>query len=179
MVLMAWMMVLGACSAKQPSVSPEVVKPLELKAIQSISTVQETEQFKVEVGSNRLLTYTSVKKPSPLSVVLYFPETVIDGAATDIVVDSDVVSSVTASAISAEGQASRIEIGLKQDASYEVIRGESGLSVVFNTAAGAEKNLRAAMKTSAETPAPIPVENPWPWLRPVRRQQLRPQMPWK
>ena len=160
MVLLAWMMVLGACSAKQPSVAPDVVKPLELKAIQSISTVQETKQFKVEVGSNRLLTYTSVKKPSPLSVVLYFPETVIDGAATDIVVDSDVVSSVTASAISADGQASRIEIGLKQDASYEVIRGESGLSVVFNTVAGTGvRTPETAMKTKAETPAPMPVEN--------------------
>ena len=158
LALIAWMMVLWACSTKQPSVSPEVVKPLELKAIQSISTVQETDQFKVEVGSNRLLTYTSVKKPSPLSVVLYFPETVIDGAATDIVIDSDVVSFITASAISTGGQASRIEIGLKQDAPYEVIRGESGLSVVFNTVAG-EKTLETTMNTGAETVVPVPVEN--------------------
>ncbi len=158
LALIAWMMVLWACSTKQPSVSPEVVKPLELKAIQSISTVQETDQFKVEVGSNRLLTYTSVKKPSPLSVVLYFPETVIDGAATDIVIDSDVVSFITASAISTGGQASRIEIGLKQDAPYEVIRGESGLSVVFNTVAG-EKTLETTMNTEVETVVPVPVEN--------------------
>ena len=72
MVLIAWMMVLGACSAKQPSVSPDVVKPLELKAIQSISTLQESDQFKVEIGSNRLLTYTSVKKPiSPECCALF------------------------------------------------------------------------------------------------------------
>jgi len=160
MVLLAWVMVLGACSVKQPSVAPDVVKPLELKAIQSISTVQETGQFKVEVKSNRLLTYTSVKKPSPLSVVLYFPETVIDGAATDIVVDSNVVSSVAASAISADGQASRIEIGLKQDASYEVIRGESGLSVVFNTVAGAGAKIPdTAMNAETEIPAPVLIEN--------------------
>ena len=150
LALIAWMMVLGACSATQPSASPDVVKPLELKAIQSISTVQETDQFKVEVGSNRLLTYTSVKKPSPLGVVLYFPETVIDGAVTDIVIDSDVVSFITASAISTGGQASRIEIGLKQDAPYEVIRGESGLSIVFNKVAG-PKALETAINTDAET----------------------------
>lgn len=154
--LFAWMMVLGACSTTQPSGSPDVVKPLELKAIQSISAVQESDQFKVEVGSNRLLTYTAVKKPSPLSVVLYFPETVIDGAETDIVIDSGVVNFITASAISNEGQASRIEIGLKQDAPYEVIRGESGLSIVFHTAAG-EKKLEAAMNTSAETGPPVSV----------------------
>ncbi|MBW2514698.1 MAG: hypothetical protein JRE21_09045, partial [Deltaproteobacteria bacterium] len=132
------------------------MKPLELKAIQSISAVQESDQFKVEVGSNRLLTYTAVKKPSPLSVVLYFPETVIDGAETDIVIDSGVVNFITASAISSEGQASRIEIGLKQDAPYEVIRGESGLSIVFHTAAG-EKQLEAAMNTSAEKESPVSV----------------------
>ncbi|MDX2448399.1 MAG: type IV pilus secretin PilQ [Desulfobacterales bacterium] len=159
LALIAWMMVLGACSAKQPSVSPDVVKPLELKAIQSISTVQEADQFKVEVGSNRLLTYTSVKKPSPLSVVLYFPETVIDGAATDIVIDSDVVSFVTASAISTEGQASRIEIGLKQDAPYEVIRGESGLSVVFNSIAGGKTLETAQIDTGIETTATAPAES--------------------
>ncbi len=158
LALIAWMMVLGACSATQPSASPDVVKPLELKAIQSISTVQETDQFKVEVGSNRLLTYTSVKKPSPLGVVLYFPETVIDGAVTDIVIDSDVVSFITASAISTGGQASRIEIGLKQDAPYEVIRGESGLSIVFNKVAG-PKALETAINTDAENASSARVES--------------------
>ncbi len=158
LTLIAWMMVLGACSATQPSDSPDVVKPPELKAIQSISTVQETDQFKVAVGSNRLLTYTSVKKPSPLSVVLYFPETVIDGAVTDMVIDSDVVSFISASAISTEGQASRIEIGLKQDVPYEVIRGESGLSIVFNTLAG-QKALETTMSTGAETAPTALVES--------------------
>jgi type IV pilus assembly protein PilQ len=153
LALIAWMMVLGACSATQPSVSPDVAKPLELKAIQSISTVQETDQFKVEVGSDRLLTYTSVKKPSPLSVVLYFPETVIDTAVTDSVIDSDVVSFITASAISTEGQASRIEIGLKQDVPYEVIRGESGLSIVFHSFADQE-DLETAMNTDTGKVSP-------------------------
>jgi type IV pilus assembly protein PilQ len=156
--LIAWMMVLGACSATQPSVSPDVVKPHELKTIQSISTMQETDQFKVAVGSNRLLTYTSVKKPSPLGVVLYFPETVIDDAVTNMVVDSDVVSFISASAISTDGQASRIEIGLKQDAPYEVIRGENGLSIVFNRPAG-QKALETALNTDTETVPPALAES--------------------
>jgi type IV pilus assembly protein PilQ len=161
MILMAWIMVLGACSAKQPTVSPEVVKPLELKAIQSISTAQESDHFTVAVGSNRLLTYTSVKKPSPLSVVLYFPETVIDGAATDLVIDNDVVSSVRASAISAEGQASRIEIGLNQDAPYEVIRGERGLNIVFTNLTD-PKAPETPVSASVETLPPVstPLESP-------------------
>ncbi len=149
----------GACSAKQPSVSPDVVKPLELKAIQSISTLQESDQFKVEIGSNRLLTYTSVKKPIPLSVVLYFPETVLEGAVTDIAIDNDVIGSVTAAAISAEGKASRIEIGLKQDVPYEVIRSERGLSVVFQTVAG-EKAIESAMSNATGTPASAVLETP-------------------
>ena len=158
LTLIAWMMVFVACSATQPSVSPDVVKPPELKAIQSISTVQETGQFKVAVGSNRLLTYTSVKKPSPLSVVLYFPETVIDDAVTNLIVDNDVVSFISASAISTEGQASRIEIGLKQDAPYEVIRGESGLSIVFDTPAD-QKAHETAVSTDAETMPPALAES--------------------
>ncbi len=131
MILFAGTMLLAACAAKQPAVAPDVAKPLELKAIQSISTSQETDRITVEIGSNRLLTYTSVKKPSPLSVVLYFPETVIDTTTRDLVVENEIVHHVSASAISAEGNASRIEIGLNRDAPYEVIRGDSGLIVVF------------------------------------------------
>jgi len=100
MILFAGMMLLTACAAKQPAVSPDVAKPLEPKAIQSIAASEETDRITIEIGSNRLLTYTSVKKPSPLSVVLYFPETVVDTTATDIVVENEIIHSVTASAIS-------------------------------------------------------------------------------
>ena len=137
MILFAGLMLMTACASKQPTVTPDVAKPLEPKAIQSISTSAETDRIIVEIGSNRLLTYTSVKKPSPLSVVLYFPETIVDTVATDLAVENDIVHSVNASVISTESKASRIEIGLNQDAPYEVIRNESGLQVVFAYSSGA------------------------------------------
>ncbi len=161
MMLVAGMLLMAACAAKQPAVAPDVAKPLESKAIQSISTSQETDRITVEIGSNRLLTYTSIKKPAPLSVVLYFPETVVDTAATDLVVENKIVHSITAAAISAEGNASRIEIGLKQDAPYEVIRNESGLQVVFAYATSgndtSESSLQAATAPVAQ---PIVEDNP-------------------
>ncbi len=157
MILFAWMMLLAACAAKQPAVTSDVAKPLEPKAIQSITTSQETGRITVEIGSNRLLAYTSVKKPSPLSVVLYFPETIIDTASVDIVVENDIVHSVKASAISAEGKASRIEIGLKQDAPYDVIRDENGLQVLFANSANvldsSGSSSQAATPTVEETAA--------------------------
>jgi type IV pilus assembly protein PilQ len=156
MMLFAGMFLLAACAAKQPAVAPDVAKPLELKAIQSISTSEGPDQIRVEIGSNRLLTYTSVKKPSPLSVVLYFPETVIDTAQSDLVVENHIVHSVTTSAISAEGKASRIEIGLKQDAPYEVIRDESGLQVVFAYTKKVDNKLEASSLSAA---APVAAQS--------------------
>ncbi len=157
MILFAGMFLLAACAAKQPAVAPDVAKPLELKAIQSISTSQETDRINVEIGSNRLLTYTSVKKPSPLSVVLYFPETIVDSAETALVVENEIVHSVTASAISAEGKASKVEIGLTQDAPYEVIRDESGLQVVFAYISSVDDISDASSQTSA-APVTEPTE---------------------
>jgi len=162
MMLFAGTMLLAACAAKQPAVAPDVAKPLELKAIQSISTSEEAGRFTVEIGSNRLLTYTSVKKPSPLSVVLYFPETVVDATETDLVVQSEIVHAVSASAIAAEGNASRIEIGLKQDAPYEVFREESGLRVVFADTKHADNFEASGIAAATPVAASIAQENPTP-----------------
>jgi type IV pilus assembly protein PilQ len=131
-ILLVWLTVFTACGPKQATISPEVVKPPELKAIKSITAFEEADSYLLKIESNRVLTYTSIKKPLPLSVVLYFPETVLDNTGPAIDLDNDVIHTVTASMLSSEGQAAKIEIGLKKDTSYEVLRQENGLLVIFN-----------------------------------------------
>jgi len=43
------------------------------KLITQISTTEDPKTSIVRVHGNQLLTYTSLKQPSPLSVLLYFP----------------------------------------------------------------------------------------------------------
>ena len=106
----------------------------EPKLITDISTTEDSESSIVLVSGDRLLTYTSVKQPFPLGVLLYFPETALDNIETTYTPDSDIVRSVQASEITDKGHTSRIEILLKKDASYEVAREDTGLKISFKKA---------------------------------------------
>ena len=130
-MLLFWMAAFTACATKEKIVSSDPVKPLASKAIKSISATEETNSYRVEIEGNRMLTYTLVKKPVPLSVVLYFPETVLEEAAlhTDFVAEGNIVSGIRAVELASDGQSSKIEINLQQDAPYEVLRRENGLAV--------------------------------------------------
>lgn len=101
------------------------------KLITNISTAEDAESSMVLVQGDRLLTYTSVKQPFPLGVLLYFPETAIDNIETTYTPDSDIVKSVQATEITDNGHTSRIEILLNQDVSYEVDREDTGLKISF------------------------------------------------
>jgi hypothetical protein len=165
-ILLLCMAAFTACATKEKIVSPDVVKPLEPKAIKSISAAEEVNSYRVEIEGNRVLTYTSVKKPVPLGVVLYFPETVLAEAAfhTDIVSESNIVSKITAAELSSDGQSSKIEITLKQDVPYEVIRKENGLVVVF------QKNSDSSLTADGRRD-PV-VKDDGTLARPVRRQPV-------
>ncbi len=131
-VLSAFLAILSGCAAKDKPINSDITKPLEPKTIKAISVTENDESFKVDIAGNRLLTYTSVKKPVPLSVVLYFPETELDTAQRDLRVQNTVIGSVTATELTANGKASRVEILMNKDVAYEVIRKDNGINIVFS-----------------------------------------------
>lgn len=133
------------------------------KAISSINTSKETDGFIVTISGDQLLTYTSVKQPFPLGVILYFPDTRLDNVGREIQPESSVVSSVNATELTEKGHTSRIEIKLKNDVAYEVSRKGNGLIVKFpesaepvieeQTIESAEKTEPAAAVEKQELPA--------------------------
>ena len=131
-VLSAFLAVLSGCAAKDKPVSSDITKPLEPKTIKAISITENDESLNVDIAGNRLLTYTSVKKPVPLSVVLYFPETELAATQRDLQVENSVIGSVSATELTANGKASRVEILMNADVSYEVVRRENGINIIFN-----------------------------------------------
>jgi type IV pilus assembly protein PilQ len=133
-VLSAFLAILAGCAAKEKPINSDITKPLEPKTIKAISITENDESLNVDIAGNRLLTYTSVKKPVPLSVVLYFPETELDTIQRDLEVEGSVIGSVTATELTANGKASRVEILMNEDVAYEVVRKENGINIVFNKA---------------------------------------------
>ena len=111
--------------------SKDVQKTPKLNLITDISVTEDADSIVVLIKSDRLLTYTSVKQPFPLGVLLYFPDTAIDQIETSLAPDLDIVSSVHATELTEDGHTSRIEIALKKDSSYEVSREGEGLKILF------------------------------------------------
>jgi len=100
-----------------------------------------------------LLTYTSVKQPVPLGVLLYFPETALGDINKTYMPESDLVGSINASELTDKGHTARIEIALKQDASYEVIRQDNDLRIIFNKVSPSSTSTEQVIKTQEEKPA--------------------------
>ena len=146
-VLSAFLAILSGCAAKDKPINSDITKPLEPKTIKAISVTENDESLHVDIAGNRLLTYTSVKKPVPLSVVLYFPETELDTAQRDLRVENSVIGSVTATELTANGKASRVEILMNEDVAYQVVRKDNGIDIVFSKATEAET---AAAATQAD-----------------------------
>ncbi len=120
------------------------------KLITQISAVEDSETSGVRVSGNQLLTYTSVKQSSPLGVLLYFPETDVDNIDTTYHPESDVVASIKTFELTAKGQTTRIEILLKEDVSYEVIREDNDLIISFKKPAAVTQDFKKTEKSSAE-----------------------------
>jgi type IV pilus assembly protein PilQ len=122
------------------------------KQITGIQVSKEPDADVVNIQGNTILSYTSIKQPTPLSVILYFPETAVSDATPVVPADDDVIGNI---AISRAGdtQTGKLEIGLKKDVPYQVKREGNSLIVSFERKApGASVNV-AALSVS-ETPIP-------------------------
>lgn len=122
---------ISGCTPKMSTKEGDIEKPPELKLITGISTTEDSESINILIKGNSLLTYTSVKQPFPLSVILYFPETALDNVETAFSLDNDMIDAIKASELTEKGHTSIIEISLKKDTSYEVTREDTGLNISF------------------------------------------------
>jgi type IV pilus assembly protein PilQ len=129
------MMVLSGCASNPMAVKEtkkDADQSFEPKRITDISLKEDLTSCNIWIKGNRLLTYTSVKQPFPLGVLLYFPETLLGDINTDYIPDSDIITSIKASELTTHGHTSRAEILLKKDVSYEVTQEDTGLKITFN-----------------------------------------------
>jgi len=119
--LLALLTLSAGCASNTTAVK-ETQKPtvesVQTKRITQISIAEDSESSIVKIGGNQVLSYTSVKQPFPLGVLLYFPETALDNIQSNFSPESDIVAGITSSELAAKTHASKIEISLKKDISY-------------------------------------------------------------
>jgi type IV pilus assembly protein PilQ len=125
-------------------------KPLHV--IQAIEAEQNDGANNVYVRGDGHLTYTAVKQPFPLGVILYFPDTKLASENVGISKDNPLIQSISASQLDEGGETSRLEILLRQDAAYTVNELDDGLQIAFaNTAKSTASGEKANMDTSEMT----------------------------
>ena len=130
LLMLLLMLFAGCVSGKAVKKKAQEDKAL-VNLITAISMAEGSESTTISIQGKNLLTYTSVKRPVPLSVTLYFPETALGKIKTLLTSDSDIVESVKASELTESGHTVRIEILLKKDIFYKVTREGNGLQILF------------------------------------------------
>jgi type IV pilus assembly protein PilQ len=147
------LLVFIGCASNTKSVKeaqePAVESP-QPKLITQISTTDDPKASIVRISGNQMLTYTSVKQPSPPGVMLYFPETTFGDIDENYHPESDIIASIHTSALKTKKETSRVEILLKKDVSYEVNRDDGGLVISFKKQDVDAPTLKIAQKSSAK-----------------------------
>ncbi len=129
-------MILGAagCASnniRAPKSERAIAPAADSKLITGISTSEDDGTVVVSVNSSSPLTYSSVKQPLPLSVILYFPETALENSITGEIPENSIIGSVKAAELPGAGHTSKIIISLIKNVSYEVTSEDTGLRIAF------------------------------------------------
>ena len=122
-----------ATTSKKPS-PRDLEQASGPRMITQIRTAEDLESTRVWISGNAVLTYTSIKQPLPLSVILYFPDTVLQNIQPTYSFHSDTIGPIKTSILKTKKDVAKIEIVLKKDVPYKVIREDSGLKLTFRKA---------------------------------------------
>ncbi|MEE8541561.1 MAG: type IV pilus secretin PilQ [Desulfobacterales bacterium] len=132
-LMFAWLVsIVMGCASTSPKKTPEQSeKQTGPKHITRINTAEDRDSLNVLISGTGALTYTAIKQPHPLSVILYFPDTILENIKPLYAIDNDLIAAIKTSQFKTRKDVSKIEIVLKKDIPYEVVPKNSGLKVTF------------------------------------------------
>ena len=108
------------------------------RMITGVQITREADAVVVMIYGNAMLSYTSVKQSSPLGVAMYFPDTAtVSGLTPVLPAGIDVIDGIAAVQMP-DVMTSKINVTLKQDIPYQVVREGNNLKVIFEQAAPAD-----------------------------------------
>ena len=130
----------------------------------------------VVINGLQPLTYTSVKQPLPLGVVLYFPNTRLNVSQTDVQSTGNPIASIHAGQIEAKTNTTRIEILLASDVPYNVVQDGDSLKIQFqklNSASKGDSNDSATQSSPALQPTATNESQPIQFARTLMKDARR------
>ncbi len=119
--------------ATQPQQAEQIAAP-RLNNIAAVTAAQTPEGVRVTISGDGPLTFSSLKQPDPLAVVLYFPETSVSQLQVNKPEGLGLISRIQARDGSGNRTA-RIEIQLTADASYKAAQDGNSVQIDFPKAA--------------------------------------------
>ncbi len=151
----------GCAGTQKTSAAPDsaVPAPENSAVITKISVSEGVDTLEVQIVGDSLLTFTSVKQPSPLGVVLYFPKTQLKDADSEYPVKNEPVERVTVSTPQEADLPLRIEIALTQDVPYDILRENQTLKVIFPKPG--KKQSLASSNPSPKAAEPVKAKDPF------------------
>ncbi len=103
------------------------------KRITDIRITDQPDAVDVFIQGNQMLTYTSVRQPVPLALVLYFARTGLATTQNFFTPPNEVIHSIVATELVQQGHTTtKVKILLKKDAFSEITREGSDLKVSFS-----------------------------------------------
>ncbi len=132
-LMFAWLAsILMGCASTSPKKTPQQIETQTgPKHITRIDIAEDRDSLNVLISGTAALTYTAIKQPHPLSVILYFPDTILENIKPLYAIDNDLIAAIKTSQFKTRKDVSKIEIVLKKDIPYEVVPKNSGLKVTF------------------------------------------------
>lgn len=125
------LMAAGCASQSAPQSETESPPPMQRTAITEIATSHTDETTEVMISADGPLTFSSLKQPDPLAVVLYFPQTSADKVNVERDSDSPLIRGIAAQE-NPGSHTTRVEIQLAADVAYAAEQTEHGVNLIFS-----------------------------------------------
>lgn len=151
LIAFTFLLVVAGCASKATPAQPELAKAETISDERNIHEITATEDKAavfVTIKGNQPLAYTAVKRLQPPGVALYFLDTALAGVEETYTPESALVKDIVTIRRKDKGEASRIQINLKEDVPYEVTQQGNQLLIRFR------KSIIES-STGAEEPPPV------------------------
>jgi type IV pilus assembly protein PilQ len=123
---------------------------MQRTAITEIATSYTDEITEVMISADGPLTFSSLKQPDPLAVVLYFPQTSADQVNVERSSDSPLIRGIAAQE-NPGSHTTRVEIQLAADVAYAAEQTEHGVNLIFSHEDGISPETASASEESQPT----------------------------
>ncbi|MFO8084175.1 MAG: type IV pilus secretin PilQ [Desulfobacterales bacterium] len=139
-LLLAVVALINGCAGVKTDTMPNDLNAHENSMVLSIDVAEQKSASTVIIQGNHPLTYTSVKQPFPMAVIIYLPNTSLNNFTVPEIFENEIISSISVFEPSDDQFVSRVEIALNEDVPYDIDTENNALMISFLKKGGIENS---------------------------------------